>query len=229
MLKNTLINRIAIKKVATALKDLNTQVMYVGGAIVSIYIDDPTADDVRPTKDIDISTQILSLGELEQLRLKLIERGFKQSWEDEVICRFRIEDIKVDVMGTTPIGWAPANPWFESGFAKKQLVKVEDADIYILPLSYYLCTKFSAFYDRGATDPRTSKDFEDVVYLLNYTSNIKEQIISAPSDVQTYLKNAFKEILDKDTLKEAILCNLFHENQMIRYEKIIQTLKEIVL
>ena len=47
MLKNTLINRIAAKKIATALVGLNQNVVYVGGAVVSLYIDDPSADDVR--------------------------------------------------------------------------------------------------------------------------------------------------------------------------------------
>jgi hypothetical protein len=38
----------------------------VGGAVVSLYIDDPSADDVRPTKEIDFSMQIGTLGELKK-------------------------------------------------------------------------------------------------------------------------------------------------------------------
>lgn len=44
-MKNTLINRSIIKKVANALGELNEQVIYVGGATVTLYIDDPAADD----------------------------------------------------------------------------------------------------------------------------------------------------------------------------------------
>jgi hypothetical protein len=51
MLKNTLINRAAVRKIAHALGALNEKAVYVGGAIVSFYIDDPSAEDVRPTKD----------------------------------------------------------------------------------------------------------------------------------------------------------------------------------
>jgi len=47
-----LINRAIIKKVAVALGDLNKKVIYVGGATVSLYINDPGADDVRPTKPL---------------------------------------------------------------------------------------------------------------------------------------------------------------------------------
>lgn len=55
MLKNSRLNRIATEKIASALGDLNDQVVFVGGAVVSLYIDDLAADDARPTKDIDIT------------------------------------------------------------------------------------------------------------------------------------------------------------------------------
>jgi len=64
VLKNTLINRAVTKKIATALGPLNEQVVYVGGAVVSLYIDDPSANDVRPTKDLDLTMKIASLSEL---------------------------------------------------------------------------------------------------------------------------------------------------------------------
>jgi len=226
-LKNTLINREVTKKIALALGELNENVVYVGGAVVSLYIDDPSADDVRPTKDIDISLEIASLGELEALREKLIEKGFFQSHEDDVICRFRYSDIKVDVMATKTIGWAPGNPWFEAGFKKSQIINLDGIDIKVLPLPYFLATKFSAFYNRGGKDPRTSHDFEDIVYILNHTSNIKEQILASDKDVQKFLKEAFLKIIKDSYLQEAIIGNLYYENQMARFEKIMNNLKEI--
>lgn len=103
-MKNTTINLGVIKKVAHALNELNERVMYVGGAVVSLYINDPSADDVRPTKDVDISLEIASLGELEKLREDLTRKGFVQKSEDNVICRFRYDDVKVDVMSTKEVG-----------------------------------------------------------------------------------------------------------------------------
>lgn len=75
-MKNTLINREATLTIANALGELNEYVVYVGGAVVSFYIDDPAADDVRPTKDIDIVLEIASLVELEEVRTKLTKKGF---------------------------------------------------------------------------------------------------------------------------------------------------------
>lgn len=129
MLKNTIINRKATKKVALALGELNEKVVYVGGAVVSLYINDPAAEDVRPTKDIDISLEIASLGELEILRQTLAEKGFKQSAEDDVMCRFRYDDVKVDVMATEEIGWAPGNPWFAEGFKYYKMFSLDEVEI----------------------------------------------------------------------------------------------------
>lgn len=96
--KNTIINREVIRRIAVGLGELYKEVVYVGGAVVSLYINDPAADDIRPTKDIDISISLSTAGELETLRQKLIDTGFIQSAEDKVNCRFRFQDILLDVM-----------------------------------------------------------------------------------------------------------------------------------
>ena len=228
MVKNTAINREVIRKIASALGEMNEQVVYVGGATVSLYINDPAADDVRPTKDVDISMAIISFGELEAIRQKLIMKGFKQSQDDNVICRFRYEDIKVDVMSTKAVGWAPANPWFEPGFLQKETVEIEDQNIQILPLSYFLASKFSAFNDRGAKDPRTSHDFEDIVYILDNRTDIVEQLAKVPDDVRPYLSDQFQKILDDRVMQEAIFGNLFYETREERYQRIIECIKKIV-
>lgn len=227
MLKNTLINRAATKKIANALGQLNEHVVYVGGAVVSLYINDTSAEDVRPTGDIDITMEIASVGELEVIREELINKGFYQSSEDNVICRFRFEDIKVDLMATKAVGWAPANPWFAPGYKQLITFDVDGVIIKCLSLPYYLATKLSAFYDRGNKDPRTSKDFEDIVYLLNYTSNLGEQVLTANHEVRDYLIKCFQDILNDKVKQEAILGNLFYEEQDYRYNKIITLLKQI--
>ena len=96
-----------------------------------------------------------------------------------------------------------------------------------MPFPYFLATKFSAFYDRGGKDPRTSHDFEDIVYILNHTSNTDDLIFGSDKKVQLYLKEAFLKILDDTILQEAVIGNLYYENQMARFDKIIDKLKEI--
>jgi predicted nucleotidyltransferase len=228
MLKNTRINLGVIRIIATALGDLNERVVYVGGAVVSLYINDPAAEDVRPTKDIDISLKIASIGELEEIRESLTLKGFKQSPSDDVICRFRYEDIKVDVMSTKAVGWAPANPWFGPGFKHLEKINIEDKSINILQLSYFLATKFSAFKDRGGNDARLSHDFEDITYILDNRIDLVEEIQKSPKEVKEYLKDEFKKILANQNTKEALLANLYFETQEERFNMIIEKLNKII-
>ena len=55
----------------------------------------------------------------------------------------------INVMATKEIGWAPANPWFKSGFNYSDIYELDDVSIKIMPVAYYLASKFSAFKDRG--------------------------------------------------------------------------------
>ncbi|MFC2152316.1 nucleotidyl transferase AbiEii/AbiGii toxin family protein [Bacteroidota bacterium] len=222
------INIDVIKRIARALGDLNNRVVYVGGAVVSLYIDDPAADDVRPTQDIDISLEITSSGELENLRQELAVKRFTQSAEDTVMCRFRYEGISVDVMATEEIGWALANRWFRPGFDHLQVVElVPELNIRILSIAYFLATKFEAFNDRGGDEPRTSKDFEDIVYVLDNHTNLVNEIITAPADVKGFLIERFNELL-RDDMEEAILSHLNPFTQSERFELLIDKLNTIV-
>ena len=227
-MKNAAINKGVISKIATALAELNEQVVYVGGAVVGLYINDPAAEDVRPTKDIDISLSIATIVELEEVRENLIRKGFIQTAEDDVICRFRFEDIKVDFMNTTSVGWAPANPWFAGGFSLRKTVEIENQQIQILPVSYFLASKFAAYNDRGKNDPRTSHDFEDIVYILDNRTDLVEQILNAPEDVKPFLKTAFENILKDGVMQEAISGNLYYETRDYRFTKMMEKLKEMV-
>lgn len=49
-LENRTINIGAVAEVATALKDLKEKMIFVGGAVVGLYSDDPAADEIRPTR-----------------------------------------------------------------------------------------------------------------------------------------------------------------------------------
>ncbi|MGB5172537.1 nucleotidyl transferase AbiEii/AbiGii toxin family protein [Eudoraea sp.] len=228
MLKNTLINREATKKVALALGNLNKEVVYVGGAMVSLYINDPAAEDIRPTKDIDLTFQLTTFAKLEKLREQLIERGFTQNAEDTVNCRFRYEDLKVDVMSTKSVGWAPSNRWFAAGFDKALTKTVDDITIKLLPLPFFIATKMEAFFERGIKDVYASHDLEDIVYLFNYTTNIDYQLIRATQEVNIYLREKLKEIIENKTILTAIRGSLYYEQADERMEIIEQRIQNII-
>lgn len=207
MPKNKIINLAVMKKVAKALEELNDDVAFVGGATVSIYADDPAAEDVRPTKDVDITLHIVSFAELTVLQNKLASKSIFPDAEAQINCRFKYDDVLIDVMSTKEVGWAPSDRWFEPGF--RNLITYElddDVTIRVFPVTYFLATKFSAFQDRGK-DPRTSKDFEDIIYVLDNRVNIVHEVQTAPTDVRDYLQAQLKDFL-RDDMSENITCHL---------------------
>jgi len=213
---NIVNNLSAVQTIANALSDLNKKVVFVGGAVVSLYSNDPAADDMRETEDVDITLEITSLVELEMIRELLTQKGFTQSADDKVMCRFHYKGIVVDVMSTEEMGWAPGNPWFKSGFLHLQQRQVGEITINILPLAYFLATKFSAYHGRGGNDPLASHDFEDITYILDNRTDLVEEIHNSPVEVQSFLKVEFKEIIDSNLLQEAILGNLPYQIQTAR-------------
>ena len=197
------INESLIKKVAEALGELNDNIVYVGGAVVSLYADDPAASDVRPTKDIDVFLEIASYGKLTMFQEKLAEKGFFPAKDQEIMCRFEYEDILIDVMSTKEVGWAQADKWFEPGLKNLVHIEIAGKTIKVLHISYFLATKFNAFYDRKE-DARASRHFEDIVYILDNRVNLVEEILASPDDVKKYLIQKFSELL-KQEYEEAII------------------------
>lgn len=218
----------SIAEVAKALKELKDPIVFVGGAVVSLYIDDPAADEPRPTKDIDIVLNIVTLGKLEAIRQFLVSRGFSQDPEEKVICRFVYQDILVDVMSIRKIDWAPANRWFEEGFHHREAISISDnITINIFSLPYFLASKFETFRVRG-TDPRTSHDFEDIIYILDNRTDAVLEIRKAPDKVLRYLKSELGDLLQPN-MEEAVLCHLNPITSNERYPLLIRKIEEILL
>jgi predicted nucleotidyltransferase len=227
MLKNKKINLGVVRKVAHALGELNEQVAYVGGATVSLYADDPAADDVRPTKDIDIVLRIANFGELTDLQEKLGQKGIYPDPGSKVVCRFTFEDVLIDVMSTKEVVWAPSDPWFEPGFRNLLAYQIdEEISIKIFPVGYFLATKFSAFSDRGG-DPRTSKDFEDIVYVLDNRVDLVNELKASDPKVREFLRGHLLKFLHKE-MDEAISAHLSRFSEEDRLTMLRDKLKVIL-
>lgn len=215
-------NHRLILRVLGALGSLADRVVIVGGAVVELYCDRPRGLwEVRPTKDVDIVTHVVTYGELRDFEFELYRNGFYQTPEDDVMCRFRWEDVIVDVMSVRPVGWAPSNRWIEEGFPTAETVVVEGKPVRILTYAYFLATKFAAFRGRGAKDARLSHDLEDIVTILDGQSQWVALALATDKDVKAYLKEQFQLILQDARLQEAILGNLPYSDQGIRYQRII--------
>ena len=96
-----------------------------------------------------------------------------------------------------------------------------------MPLAYYLASKFAAFRDRGK-DPRTSHDFEDIVYVLDNRTTLVKDILKSEVDVKALLIDELTAVFQKASLQEAVLTHLEPATQTQRYEMLSQKLTEII-
>lgn len=165
-------NLTRIRTVYQALGELGEQVVFIGGATISLYTD-RSAEEVRPTDDVDVLIEVASYGEYSFIEEKLRQKGFTNDRESHVICRYRVQGIIVDIMPTNEAILGFSNRWYTEGFkhATGYLLN-EKQQIHILKAPYFLATKLEAFRGRGENDGRWSTDFEDIVYLLNNRSGI---------------------------------------------------------
>jgi len=75
-----------VAEVASALKKLKPKMVFVGGAVVSLYADVAAADDIRPTADIDMTIMLMSFQRWTALQQRLGELGFNPDPFGHSIC-----------------------------------------------------------------------------------------------------------------------------------------------
>jgi len=203
-------NLVRIKAVNQVLKGLDQDFVFVGGATVSLYATDATlATEVRPTDDVDVVVELIGYRGYSELDKKLREIGFVNDIESRVICRYKLKGLIVDIMPTEPDIIGFSNKWYPEGFANAiEMVLDNQTTIKCFSLPYFMASKWEAFKGRGANDYRTSKDFEDIIYILENTDDFEEQMIAAPTHLREYFQEVFQEIIHNDNFEEGIYAHL---------------------
>ena len=206
-------NRVRIKVVHDALEELATDVVFVGGATVSLYVDRP-AEEARPTDDVDILVELLHYRDYAIVEEQLRKKGFTNDVESGVICRYRVNGIIVDVMPTGENALGFTNPWYEKGYLTAVFYELEKGyDIKIFHPVYFLASKIEAFNDRGGGDGRWSSDFEDIVFVLNNRTSIWQELSEAKGEVAGFLKKELGGWLEIPYIEEWISSHIEQSEQ----------------
>lgn len=203
-------NLVRMKAVGFALKDLKQDYVFVGGATVALYAtDSDLASEVRPTDDVDVIVELATYRGYSELDERLRNIGFQNDILSGVICRYKIQGIIVDVMPTDPQAIGFSNRWYPDGFATAQEIQLDDeTTIKIFTLPYFVASKWEAFIGRGNNDYRTSKDFEDIVYIMENVDDFEEQLKNGPEKVREWLKVEIEPVMDTDNFEEGLYAHL---------------------
>ncbi len=206
-MENRTINIAVVAEIAHALQELKDQMVFVGGAVVSLYTDDPAANEIRPTSDIDLTLNILNLNKWSELQEKLSALGFHPDPDGHAICSYKYKNIPVDNMPSEDGPFGPANQWYKLGFSDLRIVKANEENIQILAAPCYLATKFEAFNNRG-TDYRTSHDFEDIVNIIDNRIDIVEEVSSTIPEIKDFLKTQFTILINNSNYDEILSAHI---------------------
>ncbi len=185
-----------ITQVAKALGDLLDDVVFVGGCVTGLLVDDAfTLEQIRFTDDVDLIVNIITRSDWNQLQSKLRNRGFKENIEDTVICRMRLAGLKVDIMPIKKEILGFTNQWYQDALKHPMPYKLADISVNIISPVYFIATKLAAFEGRGNKDLLSSHDIEDVVTLFDGREQVVNEIKKAEKKVQQYICSKLNSLL----------------------------------
>ncbi|MDQ1164600.1 nucleotidyl transferase AbiEii/AbiGii toxin family protein [Flavobacterium sp. SORGH_AS_0622] len=194
---NKQINLGVVGEVAAGLQELRERVVFIGGAVISLYTDDPAADEVRPTKDIDMTINLANFSEWAAMQERLSDLEFYPDPQGKSIVSYQYKGIAIDIMPADDSAMGPSNRWYRPGFKNLQEVVLENGlEIRILPPPYFLATKFEAFNDRGHEDYYASPDFEDIIYFLDNRTTIVQEISESDAEVRDFLREELTKLIN---------------------------------
>lgn len=226
-MENRVINIATVAEIAGALKELKDKMVFVGGAVISIYTDDPSADEIRPTADVDLSINLINYTNWIQMQERLAELGFSPDREGHAICSYVYKGISVDIMPAEDGPLGPSNQWYKVGFQNLWTTKVKEEEISILSAPCFLATKFEAFKNRG-TDYRTSHDFEDIIYVLDNRTTIVDEIEKDFPEIKQFLKEEFNRIYTHLSFEEIMTSHIHPLIQEERWPLLKEKIEQII-
>ena len=214
---NKVINLALVAQVAKGLQELKDKMVFIGGAVISLYTDDPAAEEIRPTADIDMTINLAKYVEWVQMQERLSELGFYPDPQGQSICSYKYQDIAIDIMPADDSSIGVSNIWYKPGFKYLQQIVLEDGtSINILPAPYFLATKLEAFKDRGKNDFYGS--------LIDNRTTIVEEILNADEGVRQYIKVEMTTIKNHKQADEILA---MHIHPLIREERFKMLMEKI--
>ena len=165
------------------LRPVLNDVVFVGGATISLFITEPQFVNIRETFDVDCVVEVSHCQDYETFSKKLRDIGFSEDLQSGVLCRFKKGSLVLDVIPTDTKILGFSNIWYKEGFSNSVERNVDDQIIRAFDLPYLLATKIEAFKGRSKGDFRSSHDIEDIITLFDGRHSIAEDLKAARTNV----------------------------------------------
>lgn len=198
-----------LERAATALGPMLGEVVFVGGATVTLWITDPGAPAPRPTQDVDVVVEVLSRPALHAFESRLRARGFAEDANSPVICRWRYhdkvdDDLILDAMPADASLLGFANRWQGAAVPHAVEQRLPSRGDPGDPAAHLMATKLETFRGRGRGDHLASHDLEDVVILIDGREELVDDILAAPAELRRHLASECGALLADARFVDAI-------------------------
>lgn len=193
--------------VAKALRpDLLAEVAFVGGCTTSLLITDEfSLEAARYTDDVDVIVDIVGQLAWHRFQKLLRQRGFSISPEDELVCRMRLGELKVDFMPHDGSILGFTNRWYEMALATAVPYRLsEEVHIRVLTPPLFIATKLEAYRGRGNNDPLGSKDIEDILALFDGRSQLVAEILGTEKEIRSYITEQLESLMENSNFDYAV-------------------------
>lgn len=188
-----------LEPAADALGPLLTRVVFLGGATVALWLSDPGARRPRVTFDVDVVAEVTTLLAYSEFQADLRSRGFREDIDSGVICRWRHDERGI-LLDAVPLEHRLAGfsgRWLADAVAEPAAVTLPSgASVRTVQPSWLLTTKLEAFADRGNSDCLQSRDFEDIVTLVDGREELAAEVQLLPVDARRYVAAELRRVLD---------------------------------
>lgn len=217
----------AVEAVAQALGPLRERLVFVGGSATGMLITDSARPAVRATNDVDLIAEVTSVSSYYELQTELKSLGFTEDME--VTCRWRIRDIKVDVMPTQEKILGFSNRWYSEAIKNSVAMTLpRGAEIRLITPPYFVATKIEAFHGRGKGDYGSSHDVEDIVTLVDGRAELAGEVEACEPTVREYLVEELEALLTDISFVESLGWHFAPDaTNPARVEEVIKRLRAI--
>lgn len=210
-----------LKQTVKALDGLHQDIVFLGGATISLYITEPDVITIRETYDVDCVVEVSNRMEYEELSKRLRAKKFNEDSESPVNCRFKSGELCLDVMPTDASILGYSNKWYKEGIAQAQTIDFEGYKIQVFTLPHLIASKIVAFKGRGNGNYRESHDIEDIVTLIDGRSKIVDDLKISKDPVNSELKKEFKLFLSNAKFIESLDAHISDRQNIAGRKEII--------
>lgn len=198
-------NRALFESVVRLLAPVLNELVFVGGCTTGLFITDPAAAGIRPTKDVDAIVDVTSYAKYAALSERLHALGLTEDTTPGApLCRWRRNTLIVDVMPMDERILGFSNRWYPSAIETAQRFDIAGHNVQVVTPALFIATKLDAFHGRGGGDFVASHDLEDIIAVIDGRSEIEREIAATSTDVRHYIASELRALLDNRDFVEAL-------------------------